>query len=61
MKWLFNPRGKATWCFLGRGGEGLVVIIIIIIIIIIIMIIIITNIFNQEATSPSGGFQAGPE
>ena len=26
-----------------------------------LIIIIITNIFNQEATSPSGGFQAGPE
>ena len=31
------------------------------IIIIIIIIIIVTNIFSQEATSPSGGFQAGSE
>ena len=32
-----------------------------IMIIIIIIIIIIINIFSQEAISPSGGFQAGPE
>ena len=38
-----------------------IIIIIIIIMIIMIMIIIINKIFSQEATSPSGRFQAGPE
>ena len=37
-----------------------IIIIIIIIIIITIIIIIINKIFSQEATSPLGGFQAGP-